>query len=167
MDNLFSPTASFKSSIEIDALDLAELTRTFEFGLISGVLTGYVQDLVIMDGLPVSFAIQMETIRTRGVPQRIDVKALKKIQVFSSGSTVSILDKGIYRFFKEYRYSKMGFSGRLKNDRFSLLGVEMANNKRYIVMGALVPPRVDVVSHTRDISFAELVKRLKRVQKTK
>ncbi len=167
MDNLFSPTASFKSSIEIDRLDLSELTRTFEFGLISGVLTGYVQDLVIMDGLPVSFSIQMETIRTRGVPQRIDVKALKKIQVFSSGSSVSILDKGIYRFFKEYGYSKMGFSGRLKNDRFSLLGVEMADNKRYIVMGALLPPRVDVVSHTRDISFAELVKRLKRVQKTK
>lgn len=167
MDNLLSPTASFKSSIEIDSLDLAELTRTFEFGLISGVLTGYVQDLVIMNGLPVSFAIQMETVKTRGVPQRIDVKALKKIQVFSSGSSVSILDKGIYRFFKEYGYSKMGFSGRLKNDRFSLLGVEMADNKRYIVMGALVPPRVDVVSHTRDISFAELVKRLKRVQKTK
>ena len=31
-----------------------------------------------MDGLPVSFAIQMETIKTRGVPQRIDVKALKE-----------------------------------------------------------------------------------------
>jgi hypothetical protein len=166
MDNLLSPIASFKSSIEIDSLDLAELTGAFEFGFISGILTGYVQDLVIMDGLPVSFSIQMETIKTKGVSQKIDVKALKKIQVFSSGSSVSILDKGIYRFFKEYGYSRMGFSGRLADDRFSLLGVEAGDNKRYIVVGALVPPRVDVVSHTRDISFAELIKRLKRVQQT-
>ena len=34
----------------------------------------------------------------------------------------------------------MGFSGRLKNDRFSLLGVEMADNKRYIVMGCSNTP---------------------------
>ncbi len=166
MDNMFSPIASFKSSIEIDRLNLAELTDTFEFGRISGILTGYVQDLVIMDGLPTSFSMQMETIRTRGVPQRIDVKALKKIQVFSSGSSISILDKGIYRFFKEYGYSRMGFSGKLVDDRFSLLGVEEADNKRYIVVGSLTPPRVDVVSYTRDISFAELIKRLKRVQQT-
>ncbi|MBE9531418.1 MAG: hypothetical protein IME98_01265, partial [Proteobacteria bacterium] len=48
----------------------------------------------------------------------------------------------------------------------TLLGIEEADNKRYIVVGSLTPPRVDVVSYTHDTSFADLMKRLKRVQQT-
>ena len=92
------------------------------------------------------------------------MKALKKISIFGSDATGSVLSSGIYRFFKEYRYSRMGFSGRLKDDTFLLTGIEAEGNKGYLIKGAFLPPRVDVVSYSQNISFKELVTRVQRVQ---
>ncbi|NOZ69633.1 MAG: hypothetical protein GXP46_10435, partial [Deferribacteres bacterium] len=85
------------------------------------------------------------------------------ISILGTGSSSSILDRGIYRFFKEYRYEKLGFRASLKNDRLRLLGIENRGNTGYLVKGGLLPPKVDVISYNQDISFKEMVSRLKRV----
>ena len=51
----------------------------------------------------------------------------------------------------------------LENDRFVLRGVEENDGAEYLVVGTTLPPRVNVISHTRVISFSELVRRLSRV----
>ncbi len=58
----------------------------------------------------------------------------------------------------------MVFSGRLKDDNFILTGIERSGDKGYLIKGAFLPPRVDVVSYSQNISFKELVKRIRRVQ---
>jgi hypothetical protein len=164
VENIFSPITSIGSSVEFRDIDLARMTDAFEFGRITGVLQGYVRGLVITGGQPESFEAHIETVPRRGVGQRISVKALRKISIFGSDATGSILSSGIYRFFKEYRYSRMGFSGRLKDDNFILTGIERSGDKGYLIKGAFLPPRVDVVSYSQNISFKELVKRIRRVQ---
>jgi len=164
VNNVFSPAASLKSSVEIKEMDLGKLTETFEFGRITGIFEGYVEDLVITNGQPESFKARIETVRRRGVGQRISTEALNKISILGTGSTASVLNRGIYRLFKEYRYSKMGFRGRLKNDRFLLLGIEKEGDKEYIVRGGALPPKVDVINYTNVISFKEMVKRLERIR---
>ncbi|MCP3677465.1 MAG: hypothetical protein GY721_07740 [Deltaproteobacteria bacterium] len=164
VENIFTPITSIGSSFEFSDIDLGLMTDAFEFGRVTGVLQGYVRDLVITGGQPESFEAHIETVPRRGVGQRISVKALRKISIFGSDATDSVLSSGIYRFFKEYRYGRMGFSGRLKDDNFLLTGIEAEGDKGYLIKGALLPPRVDVVSYSQNISFKELLNRIKRVQ---
>ena len=65
--------------------------------------------------------------------------------------------------FKLYRYSKIGFKGKLKNDNFLLTGIETVGGRDYLVKGGLLPPKVNVISYTRKVSFQEMVKRLNRI----
>lgn len=163
--NIMSPALSIESDIEVDDISLSELTQTFDTGHISGVLRGFVKDLVIVNGQPQYFRAFFETVKKRGVPQRISVRALKRIQILGSGMGSSILDRGIYQFFKQYRYAKIGFRAYLNNDILTLEGIEKHGNIGYIVKGGLLPPKVDVINYTQNISFRELIDRLKRIRK--
>ncbi len=162
--NVFSPVASMEATVALREIDLGRLTDTFEFGHISGILEGYVRDLVISNGQPESFRAHLGTVERKGVPQRISVEALEKISILGSGASPSIFGRGVYRLFKEYRYAKLGFSGRLRNDNFTLRGIVREGDLEYLVRGGVLPPKVNVINYTQEISFREMVKRLKRVQ---
>jgi hypothetical protein len=164
VDNVFSPITSLKSSIELEDIDLGQLTGTFDFGHISGVVSGRVDDLVVVKGQAESFKASLESYRKKGVSQRISVTALKKISILGTGSSASVLDRGIYRFFDEYRYSKLGFRAFLKNDNLLLLGVENEGDIGYLVKGGILPPKVDVLYYNQNIPFQEIVRRLKRIK---
>ncbi len=167
IDNVFDPITSLKSSIELKEIHLDQLTETFEFGHISGIMGGNLEDLVITNGQAESFDAFIETVKRKGIPQRISVEALKKISILGQGTSLTILDRGIYQFFKEYRYKKIGFKGFLRNDNLQLLGVESEGNKGYLVKGGILPPKVDVINYTQNISFQEMVRRLKRIKQAK
>jgi hypothetical protein len=164
VNDVLSPVAALEVTLEFKDIALRSLTDTFEFGHISGILQGSVEDLVMVNGQPESFVAQVETVKTRGVSQKISVEALEKISILGTGSPSRILSRGVYQFFKEYNYSKMGFTGKLKNDNFLLLGIETMEGKGYLVKGTLLPPKVDVITYTQNVSFKEMVKRLKRVK---
>ncbi len=163
VSNVFSPITSLKSSFEIKNIDLSKVTDTFEFGHISGILDGFIKDLIITNGQAESFTAHIETVKRRGINREISVEALENISIIGSGSSASILNKGIYSFFKKYRYHKIGFRGSLRNDNFLLLGVMIEGNKSYLVKGTLLPPSVNVISYIQNVSFREMVTRLKRV----
>jgi hypothetical protein len=159
--DVFGPVPSFSASAEIQDIDLGRLTETFEFGHISGVIRGYVRDLVIVKGQPERFVASIESIQAEGIDQWISVEALEKISILGSGSPSAVLSRGVYQLFKKYRYAKMGFQGKLRNDTLLLVGIETEGNKGYLVKG----PRVNVISYTQHISFQELMKRLKRIKR--
>lgn len=163
VNNVFGPVPSIKASIEIRDIDLGRLTDTFEFGHISGILQGHVKDLVIAQGQAQGFDALIETVKRRGIDQKISVEALHKISILGSGASASVLSQGIYKMFKLYRYSKIGFKGKLKNDNFLLTGIETVGGRDYLVKGGLLPPKVNVISYTRKVSFQEMVKRLNRI----
>lgn len=162
-DNIFSPIASVKLDIGLDSIDLSELTSAFEFGHISGIMKGEMRALVIVNGQAESFKGHLETYSKKGIPQRISVEALKKISILGTGSAASVLDQGIYRLFREYRYEQIGFRASLRNDNLLLLGMGDENESQYLVKGGLLPPKVDVITYNKHISFKELVSRLKRI----
>ena len=162
-ENVFSPIASVRSDIEVDGINLGTLTSTFEFGHISGIMRGELRGLVIVNGQAQRFQGYLETYRKKGVEQRISVEALKKISILGTGSSASVLDRGMYRFFRDYRYEKIGFRAALRNDNLLLLGSGEGNDSKYLVKGGLLPPKVDVITYNQNISFKELVSRLKRI----
>jgi hypothetical protein len=60
----------------------------------------------------------------------------------------------------------MGFRCNLRNDRFTLRGVEEFDGKDYLVVGSVMPPRVNVISHNQTISFSQMIRRLERAMGT-
>ncbi len=165
LKGLFGPVPSFEADISLKDIDLARMTETLDIGRISGILSGYARNLKVVEGEPERFDLFLETRKRPGVSQKISVKALKKIQILGSGGTMGILDRGIYRFFKEYRYEKVGMRARLRNDILSLRGIGGERGREYLVRGGLFPPKVDVIIYTQEIPFKELLRRLERIKK--
>ncbi|MGZ8434325.1 MAG: hypothetical protein ACXW6T_08210 [Candidatus Binatia bacterium] len=167
IDNPFSALASVKMSVKLESIELEQLSKTFAFGRISGILEGSVDDLVITDGQPSQLRADLHSVERSGVDQRISVDALNKITVLSSGQEAGSLYGGLASLFDSFRYSKLGFKASLRNDRLTLQGVESQGGKELLVVGSLLPPTVNIVSHTQTIAFSELVRRLERIKSDK
>jgi hypothetical protein len=166
IENPFSPLASIKLDAKLENIQLEQFSKTFAFGSISGILEGSIDELVITDGQPSQFRADLQSV-DRGTEQRISVEALNKITVLSSGEDAGALYGGFASFFDSFRYSKLGFKANLKNDRLTLRGVESQGDQEFLVVGSLLPPRVNIISHTQTIAFSELLHRLERIKSDK
>lgn len=124
---------------------------------------GYARDVVIAAGQLQHFDAGFETDRRRGVEQKISVEALEKISILGSGGRPDVFSRGIMQFFKEYNYAKIGFTATLRNDNLSLDGIGGDGERTYLVKGGILPPKANVISHSREISFGEIVERLARI----
>ena len=167
IENPFSALASIKMSAKLESIQLEQLSKTFAFGRISGILEGSIDDLVITDGQPAQLRADLHTVERSGFDQRISVDALNKITVLSSGQEAGALYGGLAGFFDSFRYSKLGFKATLRNDRLTLRGVESQGEKELLVVGSFLPPTVNIVSHTQEIAFSELLRRLERIKTDK
>jgi hypothetical protein len=167
IENPFSALASIKMSAKLESIQLEQLSKTFAFGRISGILEGSIDDLVITDGQPAQLRADLHTVERSGFDQRISVDALNKITVLSSGQEAGALYGGLAGFFDSFRYSKLGFKATLRNDRLTLRGVESQGGKELLVVGSFLPPTVNIVSHTQEIAFSELLRRLERIKTDK
>jgi hypothetical protein len=165
LDNPFSSLASLKLDAQLNDVQLEQLTQTFAFGRISGTLEGSIDNLILIDGQPSELSADLYSVE-RGGEQRISVEALNKITVLSSGEDAGALYGGLAGFFDSFRYSKLGVKMNLKNDRLSLRGVDSRAGQEMLVVGSLLPPTVNIVSHTQNIAFSELLRRLERINKT-
>jgi hypothetical protein len=162
----FSPVPSIKLDARFENIQLEQASETFAFGRISGVLAGTVNNLVLTAGQPSSFVADLHSVEQSGVSQRISVESLNKITVLSSGRNAGALYGGIAGFFDTFRYSKLGFKATLNNDKLTLRGVESRDGQEYLVVGSFIPPTVNVISHTQEIAFLELMRRLEQIQKS-
>ena len=166
IENPFSPVPSIKLDCRFQDIDLDKASQTFEFGRISGIVEGSVTDLVLSNGQASQFVADVHSVERSGTSQWISVEALNKITVLSSGNNAGTLYGGLSRLFDNFRYSKLGFKATLKNDKLTLRGIESRDGKEYLVVGSFLPPTVNVISYTQEISFSELMRRLKQIQKS-
>ena len=163
IEDPFSSLASIKLDTTIQNINLEQASKTFEFGRISGILEGSISDLVITDGQPAQFRADLHSV-DRGTEQRISVEALNKITVLSTGENAGAVYGGLASLFDSFRYSKLGFMAVLKNDKLLLRGIESRDGQEFLVVGSILPPTVNIISHTQEIGFAELLRRLAQVQ---
>lgn len=159
----FSRYPTFHSDIKFSGLDLLQATRTFDFGEMNGLLDGQIHGLELFGTTPSAFTAFVST-RKKG-KRNISVKALNNLSILSQGGISSVLSRGIYRFIDFYRYRQIGFKCSLENDIFTLVGTALPGSNRYLVHGGLLPPRIDIISSTPTISFKEMLKRLKRIDR--
>lgn len=152
------------ADIDFEGIDLFQLTQTFEFGAINGVVDGAVENLRLFGATPSAFNAWLET-RLSG-RRNISVKALNNLAIISQGGFSAILSRGIYRFIDFYRYRRIGIRCDLENDVFRLRGSARKGSDRYLVYGGWLPPRIDILAPQKPISFREMLKRLERIDRT-
>lgn len=159
----------FRLNAEWKDLHLDDLTRDTSFGKVEGILEGYVKDLQIAYGQPQRFELLTETVETKGVSQKISVKAVDNIARIGGGQSPFMGAAGVLSsFFKKFPYKKIGVKASLENDVFRINGTIKDGDKEYLIKKSGFSG-VDVVNQNPDnrTSFKDMVKRIKRVTSSK
>jgi hypothetical protein len=168
---LQDPLARFPrlyASIGVENLDLALVTRTFQFGMITGRLSGYISGLETFGWMPEAFDAFLFTPTTDQSRHRISQRAVTNLSSIgggSGGSVAAALQGGFLRFFDDFSYDRIGLSCRLANDVCIMGGVEPAPAGYYIVKGAGLP-QINVIGSQTRVAWTTLVRQLGSVMES-
>ena len=139
-------------------LDLELVTRTFEFGTITGRLDVDLTGLETFNWSPVAFDLSMGTPRGDRSRHRISQRAVQKLSDLGGGGggVAAALQSGMLRFFDEFRYDRIGLSCRLRNDVCQMAGAGNAKGGFYIMKGAGLP-RIDIIGNNQRVDWPRLM----------
>jgi hypothetical protein len=162
-ENVASPARRIGGDITFRDINLEEVTKRIAVGRMTGIIQGSLKHFVMEYGQPARFDLEVESVPTRGVPQRISMDAIQSISILGTGAD-SALNQGITRLFREYPYSRIGLRCVLINDQFTVRGTIHAGGKEYLVRRGFLRG-VDVVNQNPDnvISFRDMEERLQRI----
>jgi hypothetical protein len=168
ISGLFAGAPVFNLNARWKDVHLSELTADTSFGKIEGVVNGYAKDLEIAQGQVQKCDLLVETVPKKGVPQRISVKAVDNIAQIGGGQSPFIGVAGMFAsVFKEFPYEKIGVRATLENDVFRINGTIREGDTEYLVKRGLFSG-VNVVNQSpnNQVSFKDMIKRLKRIRTT-
>ena len=155
-----APLAVF--NLRLSRLDLQQLTNAFGIGEIEGRIEGSAEDVVLTNWRPQYFRARLQTPAQNPGRRRISHEAVAYLSRASDGGSNLMVSQFI-RVLNRFPYDKLGFSGELANGVLKLDGIAPAadgQNGYYLVKGRGVP-HLDIIGHTREIDWAELLNRLK------
>ena len=150
------------ASIDVEDLDLALVTQTFEFGMITGRLSGRIADLETFGWMPEAFDAFLYTPPDDRSKHRISQRAVTNLSSIGGGSgggVAAALQGGFLKFFDDFRYDRLGLSCRLANDVCVMGGVLPAPGGYYIVKGSGLP-RINVIGSQTRVAWTTLVRQL-------
>jgi len=159
---LFTALPKFHADLEIDNLDMEQLTGKFEFGGITGKLSGYVRQLYLENWQPVSFFAWFGTPDDDDSRHRISQKAVKNIANIGGGGAADAISRSFLSFFETFGYDKLGLGCYLHEGVCQLMGVEATPSGYAIITGGGLP-RIDVIGYNPRVDWAVLMERLKRI----
>jgi hypothetical protein len=139
-------------------LDLDLITKTFEFGNITGRLDGDLVGLETFNWSPVAFDLRLGTPENDRSRHRISQKAVKNLSNIGGGGggVAAALQTGALRFFENFRYDRIGLACRLRNDVCQMSGAEPAKTGYYIVKGSGLP-RIDIIGNQDQVDWPLLL----------
>lgn len=147
-------------------LDLERISERTPWGKVTGIVQGSLQGLEIVYGQPSRFILDLESVPTQGVKQRISVEAVKNLSYLGTGSfgVAQLFNQGVNRFFSEYAYSRIGIHSQLENDQFILRGTIHQGGKEYLIRRGFFGG-INVINQNPQnvISFKDLSERIKRL----
>jgi hypothetical protein len=165
IERLFAASRKIHTDISFRNINLEQVTEKIAVGKMTGIIQGSLNGFEMEYGQPTRFVLDLDTVNTSGVSQRISVEAIQSISVLGTGSGMSgVLNRGITSFFKDYPYSRIGILATLKNDVFTMRGKIHEGGNEYLVKRGFVRG-VDVVNQNPDnkISFKDMRERLTRI----
>jgi hypothetical protein len=160
--DLFTNLPKVYGDVEIENLDLDQLIRKFEFGNITGKLSGFIKKLVLENWHPVSFYAWLGTPDDDDSSHTISQKAVKNIASIGGGGASDVLSRSFLGMFETFRYDKIGAGCYLHEGVCQMMGLEASGQGYYLIKGGWLP-RIDVLGYNPRVNWDVLVERLGRV----
>jgi hypothetical protein len=155
----FRPGARLRAEMDIERLDLRQVTEAFSFGLITGRLDGYVHGLTMIDWQPVAFDARLFTSPRDPGSRRISQRAVDNIASLGGGGGAAALSSGFMRFFEDFAYRRLALGCRRELDVCHMSGIEPRGNG-YLILEGRGLPRITVVGYAREVSWSTLTNQL-------
>lgn len=159
---LFTDFPKLQGDLDIDNLDLDQLTGKFKFGGITGRLSGYVRQLSMENWRPLTFFAWLGTPENDDSRHRISQKAVQNIANIGGGGAADLLSKSFLRFFETFGYDKLGLGCYLHDGVCQLMGIEATESGYAIITGGGLP-RIDVIGYNPRVDWNVLMERLQRI----
>lgn len=161
IDDPLGAVPRLQANFSMRDIDMGEITRTFNFGSISGRLEGEVAQLRLTQWKPVSMNAWLQT--ADGPEEKvISQRAVENITALGGEGTAAALQRTFLRFFKQFRYEKIGLRCELHGDICKMGGVETRPDGFVIVKGKGLPA-VNVNGYTQYVSWKDLLGRMQRI----
>ncbi|HEX5353445.1 MAG TPA: hypothetical protein VFW60_05150 [Rhodanobacteraceae bacterium] len=156
----FGNTPELAANVDMQQLDMAQITSVFDFGQITGRVNGQVRDLKLVDWKPVAFRADI----TANGGGKISQHAIKSLTEVGGGGIAGGLQSLALRVFKTFHYSRIGLSCTLSNGVCNMGGISPdpdPNDNGYTIVEGSGLPRITVIGHQDAVDWATLVGRLK------
>ncbi len=150
------------ADIEMNNLDLEQLTQTFAFGKITGRLEGKAEQLRLEKWEPVSFISSFQTPPGDRSRHRISQRAVDNISNLGGVGISGALSRSFLGMFEEFSYDRLGISCELKDGICTMGGVAPAKQGYYLVKGGGIP-RIDIVGYNRRTDWDVLIRKLSEI----
>ncbi|HZV97717.1 MAG TPA: hypothetical protein VFF74_01880 [Methylophilaceae bacterium] len=186
MRNPLDVSPRLTANVRMRGLDLGKLTRTFSFGAIEGKLDGDILNLELVNWAPEKFDASFYSSPGR-YPKKISQRAVENISSLGGAGAVAALQRSFLRFFKEFNYSQIGISCRLRDDKCYMDGiagtekpgsdqprrekparentVPRVNNPApsYVIVKGSGVPAITVLGYNHSVGWDDLLSRVRRI----
>jgi hypothetical protein len=166
IENPASSVRTLEADLEFAEIDLSTVTNVLGFGSINGVMEGTLTGLEMSQGQAAAFTADFQTVKRKGVRQRINLDAVENITILGTGQGFQMgVGRGLAMFFEEFGYDSIGFFCTLKNDNFRMRGKTVRGDTEYFVKGVMVGPQINVINRNpgQTISFKSMIERINRI----
>jgi len=155
----FGTLPALAAQVEINRLDLLELTGAFNFGRMEGEVSGWMRDLRLLNWRPVAMDSRLFThddVQRRRISQR----AVDNLSNLGGGLGGALIGNTVLSVFEDFPYRRAGLACRLSNNICYIDGVaEHESGGFYIVEGRGLP-RLDIIGHRRLVDWPQLLSQL-------
>lgn len=157
----FGRAPRLSATLDMRNLDLDLLTRAFSFGNMQGRIDVSVAGLELSNWRPVKFDAKVAS-SPGSYPKKISQSAVQSISALGGAGAAAAIQRSFLRFFEQFGYDRLGLSCALRNGVCLMDGVGPAPQGYVIVQGGGIPA-ISVIGYNREVSWDELLERLKRV----
>lgn len=147
------------ADIDLQQLDLAQLTSVFDFGQISGRLNGGIHGLQLVAWKPTAFTARL----TADSGGKISQRAIRSLTSVGGGGIGGGLQGMAMRLFKTFGYARIELGCTLANGVCTMSGIEPEpdpGSPGYTIVSGSGLPHITVIGHERTVDWTTLVARL-------
>ncbi len=161
IERLFGTLPALAAQIELERLDLLELTGAFNFGRMEGLLSGNLHGLRLLDWRPVAMNARLHTLDD-SPRRRISQRAVDNLSSLG-GAGGALLSGTLLRVFDDFPYRRAGLACHLRNNICHIDGVAPHESGGFYIVEGRGLPRLDVVGHRRLVDWPQLMRQLENI----
>lgn len=149
-------------------LDLDLLTRTFSFGNMQGRIDMEMKQVELSNWQPIKFDAHLFS-SAGNYPRKISQAAIQNISALGGAGAAAAIQRSFMRFFEEFSYSQIGWRCALRHNVCRMGGVEpdaeteTSELQSYTLVKGGGIPAITVMGYNRNVSWQEVINRLKRI----